>query len=345
MGVSALNSHKPCRILLILTGGTICSFADESGERRSDVEMAEALIVRHFREGGSPVRGEDAVQFDCRRPLDVLSENMTVDCWNTLIRDLKCCDFSQYDGVILLHGTDTLAYTASLLALLMAGTPIPVMLVSAILPIYMPDSNGDQNFRAAVELIAKGIAPDVYAVYRNDDGVTYLHKGAHLLQCAHDSVNFYSADMVAAEELDGESCPRPTDVDMPLYRVGNLTDCVLCITPHVGLNYGCFSLDGVKAVLHGTYHSSTAEVAGLLSLKARCDREEVPVPVFLSHCDARAYAYESTGALLRAGVRPSHGMTDEMTYVKLLVGCAMGRASDDLEQYLQVEVNREFIGK
>lgn len=341
-----MDKHTPCRILLILTGGTICSFVNEVGERASDTAQAEALIVRHFRESDSMFCGEDAVCFDCVRPMDVLSENMTVAHWNTLIETLRAVDLSRYDGVILLHGTDTLAYTASLLSLLLAGVPIPVMLVSAILPIYMPDSNGNQNFRTAVELIAKGISPDIYAVYRNDDGITYLHRAAHLLSCAHESVNFYSADMVDAVGTDTPwsdgGCPKG---DMPLYRIGILTDCVLCITPHIGLNYDCFSLDGVKAVLHGTYHSSTAETQGLLSLKARCDREEEPIPIFLSHCDRQAYAYQSTGDLLRGGVRPSCGMTDEMTYVKLLVGCAMGLSGNALWEYLETEVNREFIGK
>ena len=340
-----MTEGKTRHILLILTGGTICSFADERGERASDTAQAEALIVRHFRESDSPFCGEDAVCFDCRRPLNVLSENMTVTHWNTLIETLRTVDFARYDGVILLHGTDTLAYTASLLALLLAGAPIPVMLVSAQLPIYMPDSNGDCNFRRAVELIVRGVAPDAYAVYRNDDGITYLHRAAHLLSCAHDSVNFYSADMMDAEGTDVPWNKAVPTGDMPLYRVGELTDCVLCITPHIGLNYDCFSLEGVKAVLHGTYHSSTAEVRGLLSLKARCDREEKPVPIFLSHCDQKDYAYESTGELLRNGVLPTCGMTDEMTCVKLLVGCAMGVSGDALLGYLETEINREFIGK
>ena len=333
-----MSQQRKIRILLILTGGTICSFADEHGERQSDVAQAEALIVKHFRESDSALRGEDAVSFECRRPLDVLSENMTVAHWNTLIDDLKRCDFSRYDGVILLHGTDTLAYTACLLSLLLEGTPIPVMLVSAQLPIYMPESNGNHNFRRVVELIADGITPDVYAVYRNHDGVTYLHRGAHLLQCAQGSENFYSADMMPADELVGEHRKSKRGENMPLYRVGRLDDCVLLVTPYVGLNYDRLSLEGVRAVLHGTYHSSTAEIKGLLSLKARCDRAEPPVPLFLTPCNREAYAYETTGEALRAGVRPVWGKTSEMAYVKLLVGCAMGLEGDELEAYLAGEL-------
>ena len=339
-----MEKSNPCHILLILTGGTICSFADESGVRHSDAEQAQTLIVRHFREGDSPLCGEDAVRFDCRRPLDVLSENMTVAHWNTLMDDLKSCDLSRYDGVIVLHGTDTLAYTACLLALVLDGTRVPVFLVSAQLPIYMPESNGDHNFRAAVELIAQGIKPAVYAVYRNDDGITYLHNAAHLRQCTGQSVNFYSADMV-----DVQGSERPIDGDgndgeLPLYRIGDLTDCVLAITPHVGLQYDRFSLNGVRAVLQQTYHSGTAEVAGVLSLKARCDKAQPPIPLFLTPCESGHYAYETTGALLRAGAFPIWGMTDEMAYVKLMVGCALGLQEDALMGYLEGRVNRERDG-
>ena len=339
-----MRSQKTYHVLLILTGGTICSFANENGERVSDVEQAETLIVRHFRESNSPVCGEEAVCFACRRPLNILSENMTVAHWNALVEDLKSCDFSQYDGVIVLHGTDTLAYTACLLALLLAGTPIPVFFVSSQLPIYLPEANGNHNFRTAVELIADGVEPDVYAVYRNDDGVTYLHRAAHLLPCANHSENFYSADMTAVDGHQKTLGDIPCkERKMPLQSVGRLSDCVLRITPYVGIKYDRFSLSGVRAVLHGTYHSSTAEVEGLLTLKARCDGEEKPIPLFLEPCHKDAYAYETTGELLRSGIRPVWGMTSEMVYVKLLVGCAMGLDGDALECYLHTEINGEMI--
>lgn len=329
------------KILLVLTGGTICSFDRGDGECAADTHRAEALIVRNYQKNYG-----DRVQFDPRFPLDILSENMTVTDWNTLIDALRSYDFASYDGIILLHGTDTLAYTASLLSLLLHGISVPVLLVSAQLPLTSEQTNGNENFRAAVALIEQGLAPSVYAVYRNSDGVTYLHLGAHLRQCENRSDDFFSADMTPfPSESNPFSLPAPNGEPL-LYTCGALTPSVLRIEPYVGLNYDHFSLEKVRAVLHGTYHSSTAAVVpvestSLLSLLSRC--QERKIPLFLSPCDEHSYTYETTGIAIRAGAIPITGMTPEMTYVKLLVGLSLGHSDADLKKFLKTERCQEFI--
>lgn len=361
--------NAPLRILLLLTGGTICSFGNGNGKQVADAKKAQTLIVEKFRGGGSPYRSESATQFENRIPpeLDILSENMTPLHWDALVRELKSCGLSQYDGVILLHGTDTLAYTAAMLSVLLDGTPVPVFLVSSQLPLYEPRTNGNDNFRAAVELIAGGIAPDVYAVYRNtepaDGGAEdrmYLHRGAHLRQCANHSENFYSAGMT--EIGFGAACPvvpdclrgeKPSRTEpMPLVRCGRLFPCVLRIEPYTGIDYRWFSLDGVKAVVHGTYHSSTMPVYpygkdrmdsshSVMSLKKRCD--EAGIPLFVEPCDPEAYRYETTGILLGAGAIPLCGMTSEMAYVRVLLGCCMGLEGEALVSFVRSDAGRERL--
>ena len=174
----------PKKILIILTGGTICSFLNEKGEQHSDTQKAEALIVHNFRNGQSKYRSESDVIFHTEKPLDVLSENMTVEMWQTLSDKIKTYDFSLYDGVIILHGTDTLAYTSSFLSILLAGIKIPVFMVSSQLPLYNENANGNANFRCAVEKIVEGITPNIYVVYRNDDTAEktmYIHLASRLL--------------------------------------------------------------------------------------------------------------------------------------------------------------------
>ena len=329
------------KILLVLTGGTICSFDRGDGECAADTHRAEALIVRNYQKNYG-----DRVRFDPRFPLDLLSENMTVTDWNTLLGAFRSYDFSDYDGIILLHGTDTLAYTASLLSLLLWGIKIPVLLVSAQLPLTSEQTNGNENFRAAVELIEQGLAPSVYAVYRNSDGVTYLHLGAHLRQCANHSDDFFSADMTPiSSETNPFALPAPCGEPL-LYTCGTLTPSVLRIEPYVGLDYAHFSLDGVRAVLHGTYHSCTVATApvGSASLRFLLDRcREKQIPVFLSPCDEHAYTYETTGDALRSGAIALSQMTPEMTYVKLLVGLSLSLLGKDLENFLKTEHCGEFI--
>ena len=342
-------------ILLILTGGTICSFPNEKGERVADTQRAERLIVEKFRGGESPYASDECVSFHTESPLDILSENMSVENWNILINALKKYDYSAYDGVIILHGTDTLAYTASLISILFAGTRIPIFLVSSAMPLFLSETNGNANFRAAVELILGGIKPNVYAVYRNyakENGeksdTMYIHYGSHLLQCANHSDNFYSKTMTEidgrAPYFEGECAPQR---ELFLYKCPVLSDSVLRINPYVGINYDRYSLDGVKAVMHGTYHSSTlctfAENASgsALTFLARC--KERGISLFLEPCNRTAYSYETTGEILRAGAESIFGMTSEFSYVKLLLGVCSGLTGAKLSKYMKEEINREFI--
>lgn len=330
-------------VLLLLTGGTICSFENKAGERVSDTRKAQALVVKNFKNSDSDYRHK--VRFTSKRILNVLSENMTVANWNTFIKKFKSYDLSTFDGVIILHGTDTLAYTASLLAMLLSGTKIPVMLVSSALPIYMENANGNENFKAAVELICKGIVPNVYSVYQNTDGITYVHLASRLLQCKNGSCDFFSRGMTPADKVSfNKKAPKK---EMPIYSLKKLLPTVLYIIPYTGIDYSLYSLRGVRAVLHGTYHSQTASAPpknsrhSLIYFKQRCDRYDVPL--FLSPCDESAYDYETTGEILRHGAVGIPNMTNETAYAKILIGVSTGLSGDTLNKYINTEINGEFI--
>ena len=330
------------KILLVLTGGTICSFANGSGEQASDSARAGTLIADNFKKGDSPYKNE--VEFETLAALNVLSENMTVARWQELLAALKGADTARFDGIIILHGTDTLAYTASLLSVMLAGTDIPVMLVSANRPLYDKSGNGNDNFAAAISLIYEGIAPNVYAVYKNKDGL-YLHYGAHLLQCAPHSDEFFSKTMMRIGEHSAHGFRAG---EMLLYNCPPLKDCVMLLCPYVGLDYSRIRLDGVRAVLHPAYHSGTlatdtGDMAhSALLLKERCDACGADLFIYPCEEDA-AYRYETTGALIRAGVFATMRMSVEMTYAKLVVGCSMGLSGDALQRFVNTEINGEFI--
>ena len=333
------------QILVILTGGTICSSTDEKGQRYSNAENVK--IIGHYQKADSPFSGK--VDFDKKIPLDTLSENMTVSKWNALLEALKSVKYDDYKGIIILHGTDTLAYTASLLAITLAGIPIPVCLVSSQLPLDKDGTNGHANFRAAAELILNGIAPNVYAVYRNSDNIIYAHLGAQLLQCANYSDDFFSRGMmpVSGENARWEGVPFRTN-SLYLNKMGALTPCVLKIVPYVGLDYNAFNLEGVRAIVHGTYHSQSVCVerskgagdygsGSILQLIDRCK----DIPVFLAPCSPEAAKYESTGDAVRHGASHICKTTNEMAYVKVLVGCALGLNKTDLLDFVNKDINNE----
>ncbi len=345
-------------ILLILTGGTICSFTNTNGEQASDTKKAQVLIVNNFRTCDSKYSGEDHVHFTPVSPLDVLSENLTVAHWNKLISEMRTYDYSRYDGVIILHGTDTLAYTASLLSLVLSGLSIPVIMVSSQLALYMEGANGNANFKAAVELIVNGIQPNVYVVYRNEDAnrkTMYIHYGAHLLQCANRSDNFYSKDMTPISSDNAVFDGKRSLGTAPIFKNDSfnlLSSKVLKLQPYVGLDYSAFSLDNIDAIVHGTYHSSTVATNtnladidctnySIMHLKDLCQQHTPSIPLFIEPYVQTTY--ETTGDALRNGIIQICDLTSEMAYIKVLVGCALGLRGEALCNYIKTNVNNEFI--
>lgn len=332
------------KILLILTGGTICSYENFDGKRTTDAESAKYKIISEFRKSGS-VFGD--VEFDTVMPIDTLSENMTSQKWNILLDELRKVESDKYNGIIILHGTDTLAYTASLLSLVMSEKHLPVCLISSHSPVDCEGTNANVNFRTAVELIMNGLKPNVYAVYENSDGKTWLHYGSHLLQCGNYSNDFYSKDMITVDDTQAvcaESQAFETDRNL-LRRIKKLNSKVLLVNPYVGLDYNSINLDGLSAVVHTTYHSQTVCVDGdnssFAEFAKKCKKEGVSL--ILTPCDEKSYSYVSTASALENGVIPVSGMTDETVYVKTVVGCSLRYNRNELADFLNTDINLETV--
>lgn len=347
--------EKP--ILMILTGGTICSVLNDREETQSDADRTVTLLENRLKDGGAFWQG---VTFVREKPVDMLSENMTIGSWNRLIGYLKTVDWHRYRGAIVLHGTDTLAYGSSLLAVLLAGIAVPVCLVSGNYRLDDPRTNGHANFACAVDLILGGMQPGVYVPYRNDDGTMWVHRGAHLEQCRPQSINFHSATaMTAQQALDQTGCPsrgRPLIGDLV-----QLQDWVLQISPYVGINYSRFGLEGVRAVVHGVYHSSTACVGtstddqpddaphSVLHLIRRCRQQGIDLflaPVPGDFDDRQEHnLYSSTGIMCRQGALLLRGMTWEMATVKTLIACALYEDRSKRLQFLEGDVCGETMSR
>lgn len=315
-------------ISLILTGGTICSRTDPDGLRRSDADRAGTILEARFRQAHPD---SDAV-FQVHSPVNCLSEDLTPPDLTALLNCLAGLDLRDTDGIIIAHGTDTLDQTAAFLSAALPEIAVPVLLVSAIAPPEHPASNADANFAAAVSLIAKGLAPAVWAVYQNTDGVVYLHAGAELERCNHGSADFFSPHMLPAKNAP-LAPKRPVK---PLDRVQRDAE-ILLLHPYNGLRYDRIPLDGVSAVVHGTYHSCTANSAAdspysVLTLLRRC--AEYGIPCFLAPCNPETAQYGSTAILLHAGAIP---LDLPLTFAHMAVrlGVLRGLSGDALTGFIR----------
>ncbi len=338
------------KILVMMTGGTISTTVNDSGHLAANGRNTVSLLAKRLNEDGIA-----DIDFEYSHPLDILSENMTFPRLNRLLDAFAELDPEPYSAIIVAHGTDTLAYTSSLLSLALAGWwDKPIFLVSSDYTLTDPRANGHANFRAAVELAIKGLGAGVYVPYRNSDGVTYLHHGAHLRQCANFTGDFYSADMSPYNE----AMPYKIQAEYPpIGELRHLDECIMRIEPYVGIDYSLYRLPPhIRAVLHGSYHSATAcsERAAqsegytrrsALFLLDECKRRGIDV--FLSplpeHMRASSGIYSTTADLVRHGMKPIFSLTNECAYMKLALAYSLGYEADEVSSFIEREIADEKI--
>ncbi|MCR5521321.1 MAG: asparaginase domain-containing protein [Lachnospiraceae bacterium] len=369
------------RILIFLTGGTICS--EYNGDVKVQGKTAGTVLEKNFNDSSSKFAGR--VTFITTENYGIFSEDMTTDRWEKLIGIMRemphfrdtairhgCCralkgreigsEENICDGIIIAHGTDTLAYSSALFSILLKNVGVPVFIVSSNESLEKKRANGCDNFRAAVECICKGIKPNVYVTYRNvSDGKMYLHYASRLTQCRNYEEDFTSVGMVGLEEDDRDffsetsyinekSDPLPIDIfDEP-----RLYDAVMRIDPYVGMNYDFYNFSGVKAILHGTYHSGTV-CAGDISGRDRNSFFRLmnlsgDIPIFVAPSDLNGGIYETVDILEKycknnapGKVRFINGFTNEMLYVKLLLAYSNEELIPDADRFVTCELNREII--
>lgn len=134
-------------ILIIYTGGTIGMIKDpESG---NFVPFNFELIYEHVPE--LQRLNCQLTSISLQQPID--SSEMSPDHWSH-IADLVFANYYSYDGFVILHGSDTMAYTASALSFMLQGLKKPVILTGSQLPIGIIRTDGKENLITAIEIAA-----------------------------------------------------------------------------------------------------------------------------------------------------------------------------------------------
>jgi L-asparaginase len=302
------NANKTMKnILVIFTGGTIGSSV-HNGAIDTD-EKTAFLLLEQFKQRYP----ETAVNFSTQQPYQILSENLSPRIWTDLIHAIEKAQPQNYDGIIVTHGTDTLAYTAAALHFYFQSLNVPIFLVSSHLPLRNPNANGLDNFSFAVEKILQEKLTGVFVPYRNpnEQNVT-LHQVNRLTSSPQLSSDFFS--------VSDASVSQKTIFDTPLKA--QFSEKILLIKPYPSLNYDYFDLKNVDAVLHDLYHSGTActssqwgENYSLLNFITRCKSENVPI--YLAPALKSQDAYQSTLELVNSGATMLWNMTLEAAFVQL----------------------------
>lgn len=134
-------------ILIIYTGGTIGSVQDTSNGSLRPIDFDQ--ITTHVPELNRAGIGIRAVSFN--PPID--SSDINPKHWARLAETIVA-NHDNFDGFVILHGTDTMAFTASALSFMIEGLRKPVIITGSQLPIGTPRTDGRENLLSSVMLAA-----------------------------------------------------------------------------------------------------------------------------------------------------------------------------------------------
>lgn len=153
-------------ILLIYTGGTIGMKEDPAVRALKPFDFSQ--ILEEVPEIGKFAYRIDSYTFD---PL-IDSSDVEPSLWTSLARLIEE-KYDEYDGFVVLHGTDTMAYSASVLSFMIEGLTKPVIFTGSQLPIGVPRTDGKENLISSVEIAAAkdsnghAIVPEVCIYFDN----------------------------------------------------------------------------------------------------------------------------------------------------------------------------------
>lgn len=131
------------KILILATGGTIASKAGSTGLAPENSPGAILSVLEEFRE---------YYDIEYRAILNLDSSNIQSEEWQLIARSVYAA-LPDFDGVVITHGTDTMAYTASMLSFMLQNLHKPVVLTGSQIPIGLPLSDAKCNLATAFAAI------------------------------------------------------------------------------------------------------------------------------------------------------------------------------------------------
>lgn len=283
------------KLLLIHTGGTIGMVATEAGYAPSEGVIEAALAKLGVR---------DVTLLPLLPLID--SAQATPADWNRIVQAIVD-NHSDYNGFIVTHGTDTLAFSAAALCFALTGLQRPVVLTGSMRPLTVENSDGVQNLTDAIKA-AKTAPPGVWVQFAGQ----LLH-GARVRKGHSSALDAFTASRSAKPPLQPGRSPgftayKPTEIG------------ILSMAPGQSESFLTHALTSLDAVVlrvfgAGTMPETPALRAGLLAAQSR----QAPI-IAISQSPKGGVAlgtYAAGNLLLEAGVIDGRDMTPEAAYTKL----------------------------
>lgn len=331
---------KP-RILIIYTGGTIGMIENQQ------TGALEPFNFDHLIDNVPKIKMLDYdisnIQFEC--PLD--SSDINPGHWCEIARHIER-NYEAFDGFVVLHGTDTMAYTASALSFMLENLHKPVIITGSQLPIGEVRTDGEENLITALQIAAatreNGVpmVQEVAILFEN-----YLWRGNRATKMSADNFNAFKSNNYPSLAKIGLGIHFNPDALMshkamrPLQVRCKLDANVMFIDLNPGMSeqtlQHLLATPDLKGIVLKTFGAGNCPTAQWFfnAIKDACDRGLVILNV--SQCvngGVHANRYVGAGMLERAGVVSGHDLTSEAAITKLMYLFGVGLKPNEVKQYL-----------
>ena len=192
------------KIPIINTGGTLSAVMKQNG-------LIPGLSIYDMQKELKMVSGDTDIEIEDFCSLD--SANIFPEDWSALAQRISDCR-NNYDGIVVIHGTDTMAYTSSMLSFMLRNIGIPVVITGSQLSITNPVADAMENCRCAIHMAASQI-PGVFVAFNRKVMLgCRASKVRSLSFDAFESINYPNIATISSlgMKIDKASVPERTGI-------------------------------------------------------------------------------------------------------------------------------------
>lgn len=344
----AMPEDKKASILIIYTGGTIGMVQHPQTGTLAPVKFDQILDevpeLNKFNYNIKTIIFNPALD----------SSNMNPLVWIKIARTIEK-NYNQFDGFVILHGTDTMAYTASALSYMFENLDKPIILTGSQLPIGTIRTDGKENLITSVEIAAakkegKSMIPEVciYFDFKLYRGNRTVKRDSEQFSAFH-SVN-YPALAVAGVDIRFSSEYIYYPENKGILKVNTQFDdnvVILKMFPGIGQKVfnSILNIPGLKGVVLETFGSGNVPTSRwLINCIKKAIKKNIVI-LNITQCDGGRVVmgqYETSMELLNAGVVSGKDMTTEAAITKLMFLLGQGLSGNEIKMYLNKSLRGEI---